>query len=472
MNIWEGLKLSGQRIVWVMILLIALATMSAAQNPEEMKMVKVEEIYEKIDNSQPVQYNHVIIIGDLNLTKLYLPIDQNGNKIVASSIQIKNSVFEANLDFEDSVFLESIDFEGSTFRENAQFSGAQVDGSATFENVQFEKDASFYKSKFKNTANFNTVEFGGDVTFHDVEFDDDARFYESNFQGDATFDGSNFNGKAYFDGAQFNSYVNFGEVLFGKDVSFYQTKFDWNANFSSAKFGGMSYFEGAYFAKNANFENAEFDRYVNFNSVRFEEDAVFKGTQFNRDSYFTGTEFGGNLNLDNAHFSALQIEWAAIKDHLLYNDATYVALIKDYEGLGSFKDADDSYYQYRNENQARETSLGPKLMDILAWLTCGYGVRPLHTVGFSIFVCLIFAIFYWASGVVSKCKCALSSLEEFQSSPLVNSIYFSVMAFITPHASVEWRPSGNWKFVVLLEHILGWMIMALFLVTLGKVMIR
>jgi hypothetical protein len=453
------------------MILIALATMSAAQNSEEMSMVKVEEIYEKIDNSQPVEYDHVIIIGDLNLTKLYLPRDQNGNKIVASSIQIKNSVFETNLDFKDAVFLESIDFKGSTFIENALFSGAQVDGSATFEDVQFKKEASFYKSKFKNRANFNKAEFGGDATFYEVEFDD-AGFYESNFRGDATFDGSKFNGNAYFDGTRFNSYVYFGNALFSQDASFYQTKFDWNANFSSAKFGGMSYFDGAYFAKNANFENAEFDRYVSFDNVRFEKDADFKGTQFNRDSYFTGTKFGGNLNLDNSHFSALQIEWAAIKDHLLYNEATYVALIKDYEGLGYFNDADNSYYQYRKENQARETSLGIKLMDILAWLTCGYGVRPLYTVGFSILVCLIFAIFYWAGDVVSKCKCALSSLEEVQNSPLVNIIYFSVMAFVTPHVSVEWLPSGNWKFVVLLEHIMGWMIMALFLVTLGKVMIR
>jgi hypothetical protein len=35
-----------------------------------------------------------------------------------------------------------------------------------------------------------------------------------------------------------------------------------------------------------------------------------------------------------------------------------------------------------------------------------------------------------------------------------------------------WNLQGRWKYVVLVEDVLGWMLMTLFVVTLGNVMIR
>ncbi|NYT01489.1 MAG: hypothetical protein GKC10_01860, partial [Methanosarcinales archaeon] len=49
--------------------------------------------------------------------------------------------------------------------------------------------------------------------------------------------------------------------------------------------------------------------------------------------------------------------------------------------------------------------------------------------------------------------------------------YFSAMVFIA-QAPVDFLPRGFYRHLVILEGILGWLLLALFLVTLGNVMIR
>ena len=52
-----------------------------------------------------------------------------------------------------------------------------------------------------------------------------------------------------------------------------------------------------------------------------------------------------------------------------------------------------------------------------------------------------------------------------------DALYFSTMVFVSmpPH---DWRPKEGWKYAVMLEDVLGWLLLALFLVTLGNVIIR
>ena len=54
---------------------------------------------------------------------------------------------------------------------------------------------------------------------------------------------------------------------------------------------------------------------------------------------------------------------------------------------------------------------------------------------------------------------------------LKDALYFSTMVFISmpPH---DWQPKEGWKYWVVLEGVLGWLLLALFLVILGNVMIR
>ena len=62
-----------------------------------------------------------------------------------------------------------------------------------------------------------------------------------------------------------------------------------------------------------------------------------------------------------------------------------------------------------------------------------------------------------------------SLLDSIQSIP--GSLYLSSMTFISQVPS-NWYINGYWKYVVMSERIIGWLLMALFIVVLTKKLIR
>jgi hypothetical protein len=452
---------------------LSLALADATLGTDLSKEVKAEEILKKIGLNEPVLYDHVTVIGDVNISNAGLPKDQNGKIRVEAPIKIEHSTIEGSIDFADSIFSKTLDFAGTVFIRDAVYNRAQFEGQFNLEGTSFNEDVSFDETYFEGDANFNKVKFNGGSSFYKANFGGDASFFGALFSGDSIFNKAKFNGGAHFDGAAFNSYANFVGVDFQGDTSFYQTKFQWNVNFADAKLSGTAYFKGAEFGKLAAFSGAEFNKFASFEDSRFEEDAEFSNVQFG-ESYFWGGKFGGKLTLNNTQFKLMQIEWDSIKEHLVYNDAAYLSLIKNFEALGHYGDSDNCYYQYRKEKQARETILGSKILDISALVTCGYGVKPLYTFYLSMIVVIVFGIIYWIGKAVPESVYEDLSTRYLgsQLQALSISIYFSTLAFITPHASIELRPYRHWKYIVLFEHIVGWLLMTLFLVTLGRVMIR
>jgi uncharacterized protein YjbI with pentapeptide repeats len=456
--------------VFIQLLSILVANAASGDLPKE---VKAEEILKKIENGEPIDYDRVTVVGDLNLSNSTLPRDQDGKIHVNANVKIAHSTIEGSIDFTNSIISRTIDFTGTAFIRDALFNEAQFDGGAIFQGSSFDEDASFDDAIFSVEANFNNAKFNGGSSFYNARFGGDVGFFGSNFIGDSIFNKAKFDGGAHFDGTEFNSYANFVGAEFQGDTSFYQTEFRWNANFAEARFDGIVYFKGAKFGKLVSFAGAQFTRYTSFETVQFDEEADFSDVQF-QDSYFWGAKYGGKLTLNGTQFTIMQIEWDSIKDHLVYNDASYLSLIKNFDSLGHYADSDNCYYQYRKEKQDRETILGSKILDVSALVTCGYGVRPLNTFFLSVLVVIIFAIIYWIGKAVPE-----SVYEDLttryigtQLQAISTSIYFSALAFVTAHASIELRPYGYWKYMVLLEHILGWLLMTLFLVTLGRVMIR
>ncbi|WP_286878407.1 hypothetical protein, partial [Methanosaeta sp. UBA458] len=114
-----------------------------------------------------------------------------------------------------------------------------------------------------------------------------------------------------------------------------------------------------------------------------------------------------------------------------------------------------------------------KLLDGLAWISCGYGVRPRYTVFLSGFFILLFAFLYWQGmGIVVE---PLNGSEYIQGQneelTFLDNLYFSAMVF-TAKTQVKWYPVGVYRYLATLESILGWLLLALFLVSLGRTMIR
>jgi hypothetical protein len=102
-------------------------------------------------------------------------------------------------------------------------------------------------------------------------------------------------------------------------------------------------------------------------------------------------------------YDRLLIHWKSIKEHLKYDSATYLLLIKNFRNLGFFEDADACYYQYRKESQSRKNWFNwSKMWDHLSWISCGYGLKIWPMLVWITGAILIFAYVYNAHNGIAK----------------------------------------------------------------------
>ncbi len=116
-----------------------------------------------------------------------------------------------------------------------------------------------------------------------------------------------------------------------------------------------------------------------------------------------------------------------------------------------------------------------KAVDVLAWLSCGYGVRPGYTVAWAVSTILVFALIFWKGDGIRRSAKPLQGPVEKDSVPeraiFRNALFFSTCIFLS-QGPIDFLPTGRHRYYVIVEGILGWLLLALFLVTLGRIMIR
>lgn len=391
----------------------------------DMGVVQASEILAKIESGEPVEYNHVIVEGDLDLeigtkTGYFTSLRTGGEMVVMSPISITDSEIRGEVilakTLGTAIFRESVDFRGTNFS-----------GNAYFDRSQFSDDVYFSNARFSGIADFPGVQFNGDANFWGAQFNGDASFGQIPFVvlPDGTILGNV--------GAQFSG-----------DVDFSKAQFDNDADFSGAQFNGSANYSGAQFYGDADFEDA-----------LFQNDLV--------------------LN-DNVKFTQLVINGAIINRLVSDRRSIYFTFIENFKDNGQYDAADNLYYQYRSWLMLN-TPLGwQKIIDFVALCSCGFGVRPGYTLGLSLVIIFFFGGLFWKIGAleVTSSNQPFTWLPEERKSSisLKEAIYFSSLVFIHTWPHPKLRPSERWKYVVLIEDVLGWLILALFLVTLGNVMIR
>ncbi|MGD9910830.1 pentapeptide repeat-containing protein [Methanothrix sp.] len=476
------------RSSFLLLLLISITSDSSAVT------ISADEIMQKVVSGEPVILDGVSISGSLNLSRIEPQIVRRAFVITNSEM---GDVDLSGLVFEDAVDLTSTKFDGmnfasAVFSDGAFFDRIVVSGDASFEGAHFKQDVSFSGSRFLGDAEMNFTAFDGYGYFADSAFLGDLHISSSSFQGFADFYGVCISG----DFICLNT-------KFGDGAGFMSTEFDGDANFGMSSFAGYASFDGSVFRGDANFALARFDKAVYFGDIRFEGDAIFGLTEFEGLANFAGTYFAEDLNLNSARIDAFVLDnttfgrasginlkgaefrrltapWPHIRDHILYDGATYLALVKNYQELEWFEDADDCYYDYRREAQLRKPLGWGKIIDYLAWITCGYGVRPSYPFVWSIVLIPLFGlIFYLGKGIHRQSAAPNENPERLKEdfpaeeipASLHESMYFSALIYLYA-GPVEFRPSGIYRYLVILEGILGWLFLSLFLVCLGRVMIR
>jgi uncharacterized protein YjbI with pentapeptide repeats len=414
-----GVKLMKMRVPLFLLIITVLMVGIAYGAPIE---VHATEVLKKIALGDGVSYDGAVIIGDLDLGRLNLTSNNNGKGIVASRISIINSIFEDKVNFSGHQFASNVDLSGTSFMRDADFSGCDFAGKANFNGARFLGYADFYATTFTDIDCIGAI-FYKDASFNNTIFNIyySDEFDNTIFKGYAGFMAAVFRGYTYFTGTEFDGYANF-----------FRSEFYQETRLDGARFLG----------------------YANFNESRF-KDYV----------YFNGVQFEGPLSLNKTKMPDGMIDWSSIKGHLVYNEAAYQALMQRLWALGNFDDYDSSYYQYRWQKQSYEPIGISKAVDIFACVSCGYGVMPQQTLALGLMIIVLFGIIYW------RLKMVPIFHSDKREGSMMEAMYFSTMMFVT-RPPYGLHPVGRWRYLIVLEYVSGWLIMALFLVTMGRLMIR
>lgn len=466
---------------------------------EDLEVVDAAEVLDEIREGKAVERHHLRIVGSLDLREMEGPV-RSPIAIVDCEIQdpvrMEGAIFEAPVSFEETVFENMALLSEARFNDSADFSFAIFEDTVFFDLAIFEREAEFCATRFGRDAYFSNAVFFERCDFNFTRF---AEEY-------VLFDNVRFLGDAHFEDAEFGRWTNF-----------YGAVFSGAADFLLATFPGRSFIANVTFEADANFASVEFMSFAEFEDSCFEGDFFLYGSTI---SYMklNGTTFGekSRVHLNNTEIEGFVIPWRTMEDHLVFRDEVYMGLVENYKRLGWFQDADDCYYHYRKLSQERKGLGWSKAIDYLAWLSCGYGVRPDYTLAWSLSIVLIFGIiFHLGRGLLqyerpdakleelaegsevakidlqARIKNVTSSQEsetceefdgetkqEFFNVPSIperptlgEAMYFSSLVFIA-QAPADYLALGRYKYLVIVEGVFGWLMLALFLVALGNLMIR
>jgi uncharacterized protein YjbI with pentapeptide repeats len=490
------------------LILIACGADVAAAEPAG-STIQASEIISQLQEGRPVSYNGISVEG-LDLGSLQEP--RASSSLALTNSALKNSSFEgvafAKEVFLDGTALDNVSFNNAHFLAESDFSNTSI-VNCSFMGAVFEKPVFFDRAEFLGIVSFADCIFGKDTSFKGTIFNSDAEFNWTTFGYYSYFAGAQFLGKALFSDARFQDALDFSSARLAGRANFFQSEFQGWAGFDESAFEGNATFQQADFQDMSSFGNATFDCEADFNlahfsgaayffRARFQDDVFFGLAKFEEAAGFKGASFeknlnmrgisgplfimenalfgeGSKINLIDADYAQLWAHWKDIRAHLVYDPGACLALVDNYRRLGWHDDEDSCYYDYRRLDQASKGLGWSKAIDMLAWLSCGYGVRPGYAMVWAVLAILIFALTYWVGNGIRRSAKPLQGLSEVDPVPervtIKNALFFSTMIFLS-RGPIDFLPVGRYRYCVILEGILGWLLLALFLVTLGRIMIR
>jgi hypothetical protein len=450
------------------------------------------------------------IYGNINLSQ------QKLNRTLNVSVDIINCTVFGDVNLGNANFTKGVCFHKTKFKKNAIFSGSKFLKNLSFSKAVFMKDASFNDIIVIGPSDFNGSEFMGEVIFGDDNINC------SRFMGDFCFIDVVIGGKSLFKNANFNGRAIFNHSTFKGDACFDNASFSEQVSFLGVTFEDKSYFRGANFLKLACFALTRFNQVcefydpqngaaifwgnANFVRSKFSEDAIFQGTHFKKNANFTQAEFEKDWNLRNVNFESglsmnesgfnnVKVSWDSI-DQLEFDGSVYLNLIKNFKNNEKFDEADRCYDQYRLLSQRKKGFTDPTFYtDLVAYATCSYGTRVSFIIIWVAALILIGACSLWHSKGLAieidphdvhgdeergRSKKYARSPKNFESilangnnirASMRQCLYFSAAMFIG-YKPEKMHAQGSSEYIAIGLRLAGWFFMALFLVVLGRLMIR
>ena len=153
---------------------LAVLLMMVAGAAEPTRVVQAEEILKKIELGQPVEYDNVIVVGDLDLSGLNLTkvpvkrthMDETHHVglpdyeiIVASPISITNSVIQGSVNLNGTAFQNATNFQGTKFEEPVFHDWFEVQPDCQLLESAVQPDCDFAKCSSTRKPDFWETQF-------------------------------------------------------------------------------------------------------------------------------------------------------------------------------------------------------------------------------------------------------------------------------------------------------------------------
>jgi len=432
------------------------------QESVSLKPVNAEELLDKIKNGEQIKYNGYIINGDIDITKANVP-KENGKYNIRSRIRITHSKIEGSVDFNGSIFKEKVDFKDCDFLKHVSFNKSIFKADTHLGYSKYKKLVSFIDSQFEGNISFNESQFYEESSFKESKFDKDAYFRKSCFKGDLNLNDSHFKGFASFRNSNFRGKLNSNRCHFEGDAYFKESKFEGDTYFRESKFNQDADFSQSIFTGSiVDFESAHFVGDASFDDVSFKEKLSLSRTKYEklyiRWKNITKSKCPWRYLENCSRISRLNYE----RDH---GDATYLSLIENFKKLGLFEDADNCYYCYRNERR-KDLPVFYKQTDWLLKIFYGYGVRPIRPLAWAVIFFLAFGLLFTTHG---------EFLGLAKTTSPINAINISYTLLLSGTKLIDdpnHAPNGILYLIFTIEKLLGSLFFALFLISVGRTIVR
>lgn len=446
-----------------------------------LQEISASEVLAKIKNKEPVEYDHVIIRDDIDLSQINLE-KENGKYVVDSSITVTNSRIEGRVNFSETAFNESVTFTRTIFNEDASFKKAKFSGIVDFGIAIFSGDANFGGAAFSEDAFFGKAIFSGDANFGEATFSMFVTFREAAFSKYSTFAQATIRNYADFVGVIFSDTALFIQAIFSGIIDFEKSTFTGYPSFSEAAFNGDIKFVGASFV-GANFTGSTFTGNTNFEKATFNGwNTAFEKVTFTGNTTFDKVTFKGNITFERATFTGITaFEKATFSqrvcfslsqfngDRLTFRDAKFPDPVSQEEACRKAKivlekagNREDAGYHFYREMDAKRKQKPWYIRDpeyIFVQGLFGYGVHPYRLLFWWFAIILAFAGLYWAGNGIEG---DISGYEY---------IWFSITTAVTPgYAGYSLNP--GFPIVAGIEAIFGTFMWASFIATFARKYMR
>lgn len=461
-----------------------LSTLHPPNIEEPLDTITAEETIKRLARGEPIFQKRItgdLLLGQEDLQNFFEYDNGGGNKatiaglppppsfvrrpiekeikiegcIVMGYLNLAGLWLKKKLIIAGTRFCSTVDLQHSIFYKGVFFHGNYLEKKSNFNDTTHLEHSVFFRTTFKGSAEFYNVEFLEGLTLTEIQFDGVCNFSHSNFHSTNII----------------IPCLGFTDVLC-KDAAY----------FGSSKFDGVADFSNSQFLRTAEFTGATF-RFVKFIQTKFDYLGLKWEQIENHKLLFGEIIFSQSFSPD----PVITIE-KFNKYFLSRDDATLSEKHRQYDILkaifikqGDHVSADRCFYEWKQvERKQSPLNLNPenwivKLFHYLNWLSCGYGVKPLRTLLFSAIIIFVFAVIYtFLDPTVNL---------SFSSPRFLFSGMHSLITQFTQHLQFSFTTFMNFGSEIIISHraghslflierLLGWFTLLLFVTTYTRIMLR